>query len=249
MKTVVIGDLHGRSTWKLITHLENPDRVVFIGDYFDSFTITPVEQIKNFEELIRYKQTAKCEVVMLIGNHDYHYFPEVGNVGTSGYQTRMVPVLERLIDDNRRHLQLAYQMGEYLFSHAGVSSHFMDAVYGKNGWKADTIADDLNEMFRHKPLAFDFGDAVDLKKMTYLDPYGDNQEQSPLWIRPKSLMRANRQTLRKEVIQVVGHTQMRKIDLHGKTTGERYWFIDTLDTSGEYISITDGKIKVSKVYG
>ncbi len=24
---------------------------------------------------------------MLIGNHDYHYFPEVGENGTSGYQS------------------------------------------------------------------------------------------------------------------------------------------------------------------
>ena len=31
MKTVVLGDTHGRSFWKLITHKENPDRVIFIG--------------------------------------------------------------------------------------------------------------------------------------------------------------------------------------------------------------------------
>jgi len=244
MKTVVIGDLHGRSTWKLITHLENPDRVVFIGDYFDSFIITPVEQIKNFEELIRYKETAKCEVVMLIGNHDYHYFPEVGNVGTSGYQTRMAPTLQHLIDDNRHHLQLVYQMNEYLFSHAGVSSDFMDAVYGKDGWQTESIANDLNEMFRHKPLTFDFGAAASIKKISYLDPHGDNKEQSPLWIRPRSLMRANRETLKKQVIQVVGHTQVRKIDEEGKSTGNRYWFIDALDTSGQYIVITNKGVKV-----
>jgi len=37
LKTVVIGDIHGRTTWKEIVDLE-PDAnvVVFMGDYFDS---------------------------------------------------------------------------------------------------------------------------------------------------------------------------------------------------------------------
>ena len=56
MKTVVIGDVHGRSLWKLIVNQENPDRVIFIGDYFDSFEISGVEQIQNFKEIIEYKE-------------------------------------------------------------------------------------------------------------------------------------------------------------------------------------------------
>ena len=39
MKTIVIGDTHGRSNWKLAIHQDKPDRVIFIGDYFDSFDI------------------------------------------------------------------------------------------------------------------------------------------------------------------------------------------------------------------
>ncbi len=35
-KTLVLGDTHGRSNWKLAIHQEQPDRVIFIGDYFDS---------------------------------------------------------------------------------------------------------------------------------------------------------------------------------------------------------------------
>ena len=40
MKTIVIGDIHGRTIWKQIV-IENPDfdKLVFIGDYFDSFDI------------------------------------------------------------------------------------------------------------------------------------------------------------------------------------------------------------------
>jgi metallophosphoesterase superfamily enzyme len=44
MKTVFIGDVHGRDVWKNIIEVEKPNRVVFIGDYFDSFDISPAEQ-------------------------------------------------------------------------------------------------------------------------------------------------------------------------------------------------------------
>ena len=58
MKTVFIGDIHGRSTWKLIVEKEQPDHVVFMGDYFDSFDISAAEQMHNFMEIIAYRQSS-----------------------------------------------------------------------------------------------------------------------------------------------------------------------------------------------
>lgn len=250
MKTIVIGDIHGRSTWKLITHLEQPDRVIFIGDYFDSFDISGLEQIHNFKEIIEYKETSfsrvgtleehKTEVILLIGNHDHHYFPEIGNTGTSGYQHGIAPNINQVIDENRQHLQMAYQMDEFLFTHAGVSSVFMDQVLGKGGWKVENIATDLNELSKYKPKTFEFG--MMLNYNTYQDPSGDNEGQSPIWIRPKSLMRSNKDTLRKQIIQVVGHTQQEQIDVKGMATGGRYYYIDTLGTSGQYMIINNNEI-------
>jgi hypothetical protein len=48
--------------------------------------------------------------------------------------------------------------------------------------------------------------------------------------------------LKKVCRQVVGHTQQHQIDTKGGSTGGRYYFIDTLDTSGEYMIITDGVV-------
>jgi hypothetical protein len=247
MKTVVIGDIHGRSVWKLIYEMEKPDRVIFIGDYFDSYDIPGIEQIHNFKEIVAFKEKGTCEVITLIGNHDHHYFPEVGNTGTSGFQTTLAPSIMQAIDENRQHLQMAYQMDEFLFTHAGVSSKFMDSVFGKEGWKTETIAEDLNEMFKYKPKTFEFGMAMSMEKMSYMDPTGDNEEQSPIWIRPRSLMRANRETLRTQVVQVVGHTQVREVDVDAHSTGSRYWFIDCLGTSGQYMIIDNGEIKFNKI--
>lgn len=246
MKTVVIGDIHGRSVWKLIVHTENPDRVIFVGDYFDSFDISGLEQIHNFKEIIEYKETSftnngrddqhKTDVILLIGNHDHHYFPEIGNTGTSGYQHRVAPNITQVINENRQHLQMAYQMDKFLFTHAGVSTVFMDNIFGKGGWNVDNVAEELNELFKYKPLAFEF---------TGWDPYGGDEQQTPIWIRPTALMRANKKTeLKNKYIQVHGHTQIPEISLNyiKKAAGGKYYNIDCLGTSGQYMIINDGKI-------
>jgi hypothetical protein len=241
-KTLIIPDLHGKSVWKLVVHQEKPDRVVFLGDYFDSFDLTAVEQMYNFNEIIEYKEKKESEVILLIGNHDYHYFPEIGNKGYSGYQFGAATAISFLLKDNRKHLQMAYQFDDVLCTHAGVSSSFMDSVFGTNGWNESNIVELLNDKWTYQPLTFDFGLGV---KNSYVDPYGDNEEQSPIWIRPKSLMRSNKDTLRKKLIQVVGHTYVKEIDKKGNSTGGRYWFVDTFDTSGEYLVFDDGKVTVN----
>jgi hypothetical protein len=244
LKTVVFGDTHGRSNWKLAVHKENPNRVIFIGDYFDSFEITGLEQIHNFKEIIQYKEkNPQVEVVMLIGNHDHHYFPEIGYTGTSGYQSGIAPSITQVIDENRQHLQMAYGFGDYLFTHAGVSPVFMDQVFGSDDWSKESVVVDLNELFKYKPKAFLFNG---------FESSGDSPTQTPIWIRPRSLMSSNKKHkkgLKKDYIQIVGHTQMRKLDLieSDKFTGGRYYFIDTMDTTGEYFIIEDGKLSTNSV--
>ena len=232
-KTIVIGDIHGMDVWKKIIEHENPNRIIFIGDYFDSFDVPGILQIHNFKEIIEFKQSTKIETIMLIGNHDYHYFPEIGHNGTSGYQHRMAVSITQIINDNRDHLQMAYGFDEFIFTHAGVSGQFMDEVFGKTNWNVESIVTDLNDLFKYKPLAFGFNG---------YNGFGDDLWQTPIWIRPKSLMNVNHDYLRKEIIQVVGHTKMEQIDIKGKATGGRYYFIDCLNTSGEYLIIQDGVI-------
>lgn len=245
MRTICIGDVHGRSNWKLAIHQEEPvDRVIFIGDFFDSFDIPGVEQIDNFKQIIQYKENnPQVEVVMLIGNHDHHYFPEVGYTGTSGYQSGIAPSITQVIDENRHHLQMAYGFGEYLFTHAGVSPTFMDGEFGEEGWTKEKVVSQLNDLFKYKPKSFQFNG---------VDAYGDNTYQTPIWIRPGSLMSVNKKHkkgLKKDYIQIVGHTQMKKLDLEGsdKFTGGRYYFIDTMDTSGDYLIIEDDKLRTNSV--
>lgn len=244
MKTIILGDTHGRSNWKLAISQDKPDRVIFLGDYFDSFELSGVEQIDNFKQIIQYKENnSQVEVIMLIGNHDHHYFPEIGYTGTSGYQSGIAPSITQVVDENRHHLQMAYGFDKFLCTHAGVSPVFMDQVFGEDGWTKENVVVDLNELFKYKPKSFDFNG---------FESSGDNTTQTPIWIRPRSLMQSNKKHpkgLKKDYIQVVGHTQMYKLDLIGsdRFTGGRYYFIDTMETSGQYLVWQDNKLSVNSV--
>lgn len=245
MRTVVIGDVHGRSNWKLAIYQEEPvDRVIFIGDYFDSFDIPGLEQIHNFKEIIHYKKTnPQVEVVLLLGNHDMPYYPGFTDTAISGYQHRMAPSIKQVLEENKEHLQMAYGFREYLFTHAGVSPLFMDREFGVDNWSKESVVVDLNELLRYRPSAFEFNG---------VDGSGDNTYQTPIWIRPRSLMSINKKHekgLKKDYIQIVGHTHMKQLDLIGsdKFTGGRYYFIDTMDTSGEYLIIEDDKLRTNSV--
>jgi hypothetical protein len=238
MKTIVIGDTHGRSVWKEIVAQEKADRVIFIGDYFDSFDIEPVEQQYNFKEIIEFKEKAECEVILLIGNHDFHYFP--GGETYSGYRSGAAPINRQLLKDNEHHMQMCYQLDNILFSHAGIGSDWL--TYQNKYDPAEdpgTIADFVNAIWKHQPNRFMFYG---------LDPYGDSKTQTPIWIRPQALIAGNRDTfLKTDYIQVVGHTQVRKIDIEGKATGGRYYFIDILDTEKQFLVYENGEFTIGKV--
>ena len=239
MKTIFLGDTHGHDTWKGIIAKEAPDRVVFIGDYFDSYDkeLTTAIQIHNVKEIIDLKKTGAMEIIMLIGNHDHHYFPEVGYTGTSGYQAGGAPAIGHFLNENREHFQMAYGMENILCTHAGVGYEWLvnDQYFNdKTDTSLTAVVDYINDLWKHKPQEFCFTPYG-------FDMYGDSITQTPIWIRPEALRKVNKDTFLKEsFIQIVGHTGQNQIDIAGKATGGRYFFIDTLGTSGEYLIHKDG---------
>ncbi|MFA9239447.1 MAG: metallophosphoesterase family protein [Candidatus Paceibacteria bacterium] len=239
MKIIAIGDIHGNPIWKDIVNkeIETTNKFVFTGDYFDSFVYTTEEQCRNFLDIIAFKKENPLKVVLLWGNHDDHY--RVGDSGTSGYQAIGKFQIERLIEYHIELFDLVHQHGTYLFSHAGVSPVFLDQTFGKDGWTIHNFITKLNDMFEFKPGFLQFNGS---------DSTGDDPEQSPIWIRPKSLMKANKDSLiRKNFVQIVGHTKMKKIDVEGRATGLKYAFIDTLNTNKEYLIIDGGSFRSGKI--
>lgn len=238
MKVVAIGDIHGRSVWKLIVEIEKPNKVIFVGDYFDTREdISAAMQMHNFKEIIEWeREHPEVEVVKIIGNHDYHYFEGIGNQYISGYQAGAAPAISQLLQEHRKEMVMCYQHENILFSHAGIGKVWLE---DQGYYDRTTIPDFCNQLWQYRPFAFNFYG---------FEPYGDDVVQTPIWIRPKSLMKGNRDSfLKKDYIQVVGHTAQTVIDIKGKSTGGRYYFIDTLGTSGEYLIIEDGQFSVGSV--
>lgn len=70
MKILVLGDIHGRLIWKDIIEKENPDKVIFLGDYVSTHEdISSTQQINNLVDILTYKENNPDKVVLLRGNH------------------------------------------------------------------------------------------------------------------------------------------------------------------------------------
>ena len=235
MKTIVLGDIHGLTIWKDIVDLHpDADRIIFIGDYFDSFHVPGLEQLNNFEQICKFKRESEKQVIMLIGNHDHHYFPEVGSSGTSGYQPKMKVAFENAIRENRDLLQMSFiDENTYIYSHAGISKKWclrnnIDIT------DPNQMVFMVNELFNTQPKKFCF----------YFDDFsgkGDHVLQSPIWIRPDALWKSKIQNL-----QFVGHTVQNAIQ-YDKSKRRGFFLIDTLETSQEYIVVINGDIQINQV--
>ena len=247
MKTIFLGDIHGRTIWKQIVEKEqDADRIIFVGDYFDSPDISGVEQLHNFLEIVNFKKNSNKEVVLLFGNHDYHYMPGYTANGYSGYQAGLAYQFRDAINSNLDHFRMAYTFDDILCSHAGISYVWLKREFNPENdessynWSIENIqgiVDMINDCFVYTPRIFNFNG---------LDPYGDDVYQTPIWIRPKSLQKANSKTLKNKVIQIVGHTSQNEIDIKGKTTGGRYFYIDCLN-KGIYLIHENDKFSMGQV--
>lgn len=230
MKTIVLGDTHGRTDWKRI--VDQPcDKIIFIGDYVDTHeNITGLQQVENLREIIDFKQRNSDKVILLVGNHDYQYWPGVENEWYSGFQSAMKASFRYEFETYQDLFQMCYVENDIIFSHAGFTEEFVEKRIGSFSEK------NVNDIFKYKPLTFAFyhGDRSGC---------GDHPFQSCIWVRPQSLMRDHLSGYK----QVVGHTTQKNIiprDYNEEK--DKFWFIDTLPTSGEYLVIEDGEFEIQQ---
>lgn len=235
-KHICIGDIHGLPTWSEIVkkHSNEDVKYVFVGDYFDSFHLSAAKQIDNFKKIIEFKKENPEDVILLIGNHDWHYLPSA-NEHYSGFQTHfqfdIADVLKPAISECL--LQASYMVENYLFTHAGVSE-----IWCKNAdIKIDKdISININKLFEENPMYFSWSFGA-----VFRNPYGDEVNQTPFWIRPNSLEKSairNIDGIDKDIIHVVGHTQREKRIERYLTNYKKSIVIDRLPDR-EYLIINE----------
>ena len=216
----VIGDVHGRTSWKNLVDEECIN--IFVGDFFDPYERIHFMDLQyNYLEIIEYKKSHPDNVVLLYGNHDYEYLPGIREE-SNRYDSRNAEMITWLLMENADLFEgVAYAIGEdHLVTHAGVTTQWKEKYLPEvDDISPSAMAAAINELWRNNKDAFSFWENAGPS-----DYYGTSPQHSPIWVRPTSLCLHN---LYKgtPIKQVVGHTQKKDI-----SEIENVVFVDCLGT-------------------
>jgi hypothetical protein len=221
MIIAVIPDQHQRSYWKkIIPRINEFDKIIFLGDYFDDWKNKWPHQMFNFENIVEYKKKFPDKIDLLWGNHETSYFLDEC---CSGYQSEYAICIEKKLKLNEGLLEVISVYDNWIFAHGGVSAAWMKRACIEN-------VSEINKLFKEKPDYFRWVGPC---------PYGDNFNEGPLWIRPQAL----KKNAVKNYHFCVGHTEFPtpKTLNYGE---QLFVFCDT--KYHNYVTIID--TKTNKVY-
>lgn len=210
MKVLVIGDIHGNFE-EVFEELKNKekdyDKVVFLGDYVDSFErrFHGKPMMDGFKKLCDMKDDKH---IILFGNHDLAY---LGDPNVSGHIWRYADAFKEMFLDNLDKVDVVCQLGDYVFSHAGVTTTWLEfwGFIGKKTYHMASVAKMEVEEFEKLSIIERVNLIFHKREFDFFDynlidrsGYGNNKIQGPVWIRPEALfydMYFNK--------QIVGHTE------------------------------------------
>ncbi len=127
-RCLVIGDLHCRDFWKelLRRHFDQVDKVIFVGDYVDSFDETDSQMIKTLSDVITFKKANMNCVELLLGNHCSQYmWLENRNFRCKGFRPEISGVIHHLFAENKELFNFAVQLDNTIVSHAGICADWL----------------------------------------------------------------------------------------------------------------------------
>jgi len=260
MKVLTLGDIHGRDTWKFHTHgspyeyntwkiavdagapaddLEfwkdlpyaQYDKIIFVGDYVDSFDIKNAPMKHNLLEIIEFKKLLGDRVVLLLGNHDVQYF--IPDQICSGYRAEMIHDFGDIFRTNLDLFTMAYEIHDaegtkYLWTHAGATK----------GWLEGLKANMSNPDYRYVDIVAErnpetASEWINLAwEMRAEDIFLVDRESGgwskwagPIWVRPRTLNYAPLAGHH----QIVGHTPQRTINKVQLLDTVTHYYVDCLE--------------------
>jgi len=246
MKIFAVGDIHGEDWWKSSVfgardlyksyeqdkellqgsykfNFEGIAKVVFLGDYVDSFHVSTPDMVENLRKIVAFAKDYPDRVELLLGNHDIQYIHT--EYRCSGFRPEAYFDFRDIYEENRNLFKVASSYGDYIFSHAGVtqklwhvcekqlkaSTHLYDYTDPEK-----TIADHLNFLYETK-----------FEPLFYAGPARGGISSYPgiFWADKRELV-ANPL---KGYSQVVGHTPQKKKDIISLHDGHSLFFIDLMN--------------------
>lgn len=153
MEVLLLPDLHCREFWKdAVKDWNGP--IIFLGDEVDPFPYEWDKQMPNpvdyLLEVINFKDCNPDRVTLLLGNHAFHYMFEGYNGSRLDYDNWNT--LHQIYNEDKEYFQIAKQIDDTLFTHAGVSTAWLkrhDLTLPKTD--ADVF---LNEIYKTSPDIF-----------------------------------------------------------------------------------------------
>lgn len=250
-KILVVGDVHGRlqavieAIEKFVE--EKYDKIIFIGDFTDSYFAANKDIIEVLELIIYLKQRYGDQVILLLGNHDiqYMYYPDYR---CSGFRADLQPELTILFNENRNLFQLAHYEGDndknnYIFTHAGIQrkwyikyietiDFFREKLHLKEKSDIAELINNINET-KHRNILFEVG----TKRGGIRYDYG-----GPLWCDRTEMLSYGPIP---NAHQIIGHTPVPFIEKVTKFEGDKHYnntsvtFIDVLkeDKSNTFLTL------------
>ena len=238
-KVLAIGDTHGRLNWKQLVSREAMmfDKLIFLGDYFDSREgINNNEQVKNFKDIVQLKRNYPEKIELLFGNHDFHYISsEAYSLYDPKLRDKIEPLLKELLEEGV--LKLCYHHNGFLFSHAGISTEWLDR-WNYDYSDIDNMVDSINDMMKTEDIHTHLSFGMNTPEQRWPSTTGDDTTQSPIWIRPLSLSRSKLP----DVTHVFGHTQVTELQEIKNMIAS-----DILGTKSQCIMIQDGSWEVKNI--
>ena len=202
----IIGDIHGRDTWKRL--VDDNCINVFIGDYFDPYQDFTIKDLgRNFMEIVEYKRKHRKNTVLLYGNHDMDYLPDIPEYNNRYDEENAFWIQQLFTASEWLFHGVAYAIGDnYLVTHAGVTNEWKETYLPKvRSIRPANMARAINSLWKKDKRPFTFS-----PNSNGFDHYGEDTRHSPLWVRPGALCFDNMYN-GTHVKQIVGHTRVKEV--------------------------------------
>lgn len=225
-RLLVIPDVHGETFWKepVLKYIEQVDRIIFLGDYLDPYRREGRDYslqglYGNLMDIIDFKRAHMEKVVLLKGNHDQHYASRRFRDLACGSRCDIMnwSLYSDVFFRNEDIFKIVHREEingtPYLFSHAGLTLHWISMVNTKLWKQAD------NEVSLSAPAIIERINALDDddKGQELLAIIGrcrasfGEKSGSILWadVKEHDIPDAPEEYGLNKVFQVFGHTRLR----------------------------------------
>lgn len=224
-KILVVPDIHGETFWKepVQKYIDQVDRIVFLGDYLDPYiddgSVYDQEEVyHNMMEIVDLKRKNKDKVILLIGNHDFHYFSKrtLRLAQASRCDLQNWHRNNQIYNENEDLFKIAHVEEAkgitYLFSHAGLTTYWINKMNSLL-WKLNDR--DINVADKHvismiNQLLPDFERQYMLSVVGRYRSFLGEKTGSVLWadIEEHAIPNAPKVYGLNKVFQVFGHTRL-----------------------------------------